>query len=287
MNPSIGKSKSVSDDLEPARARAFRAALGREDRQFVRGSALPAFWHQLYFWEATPAGELGPDGHARSGDFIPDFGLGQRMWAGGKLQVAQHLRLGAVAERTSTIESVSEKPGRSGRLVFVTVRHDFRQEGKLALVEHRDLVYRNAGGLPAPRTSGLTPESRRVISFDPVLLFRYSALTFNAHRIHYDADYCRDVAGYPGLVVSSIPRITAGAPSRSVFTDPCLTSLLVDEAESCLKQLRAFEYRAVAPTYSGEKVEICRMEIEGGLKLWIQGADGDLRMSAVAEGSGQ
>ena len=271
MKASIGKSKSVSDDLEPERAKAFHAALDGADRQFVRGSALPAFWHQLYFWETTPAGELGPDGHARRGDFIPDFGLDQRMWAGGRLQVVQHLRLGAVAERTSTIESISEKPGRSGRLVFVTVRHDFRQGGKLALVEHRELVYRNSGGQPVPRMSGSTPDFRRVISFEAVLLFRYSALTFNSHRIHYDADYCRDVAGYPGLVVHG----------------PLLASLLVDEAESCLKQLRDFEYRAVAPTFSGEKVEICRMEIECGLKLWIQGADGDLRMSAMANGSSQ
>ena len=262
----VGRSREFVDRLGPERASALHAAFARKDRPPENGDPLPAFWHQIYFWDVVPSDRLASDGHARTGDFIPEFGLAQRMWAGGRLNVTRPLVVGAEARKVSVIEDISERAGRSGRLVFVTLRHEFSQGGELALVEHQDLVYRNPGGSPAPKPAGQAADGCRAITFDPVLLFRYSALTFNGHRIHYDADYCRDVAGYPGLVVHG----------------PLLASLLVDEAESCLKRLGEFEYRATAPTFSGEQVQICRRDAENGLRLWIEDSNGGLRMSATA-----
>ncbi len=262
----VGRSREIVDRLDPERARALHAALARNDPPPESGDPLPAFWHQIYFWDIVPSDRLGSDGHARTGDFIPEFGLAQRMWAGGRLKVERPLVLGVEARKVSVIEGISERQGRSGRLVFVTLRHEFSQGGHLALIEHQDLVYRNAGGSPVPKPAGQSADGCRAITFDPVLLFRYSALTFNGHRIHYDADYCREVAGYPGLVVHG----------------PLLASLLVDEAESCLKRLGEFEYRATAPTFSGEQVQICRRDAEDGLRLWMEDSNGGLRMSAAA-----
>ena len=262
----VGRSREFVDHLDTERARALHAALGRKGPPPEDGDPLPSFWHQIYFWDIVPSDRIGSDGHARTGDFIPEFGLAQRMWAGGRLTVEGPLVLGVEARKVSVIEGISERTGRSGRLVFVTLRHEFSQGGHLALVEHQNLVYRNAGGSPAPKPAGQSAEGCRAVTFDPVLLFRYSALTLNGHRIHYDADYCRDIAGYPGLVVHG----------------PLLASMLVDEAESCLKRLGEFEYRATAPTFSGEQVNICRSAAEDGLRLWIEDGNRGLRMSATA-----
>ena len=262
----VGRSREFVDRLDTERARALHAAFARRDPPPEDGDPLPAFWHQIYFWDIVPSDRLGSDGHARTGEFIPEFGLDQRMWAGGRLKVKKPLVVGAEARKVSVIEGVSERTGRSGRLVFVTLRHEFSQGGRLALVEHQDLVYRNAGGFSSPKPAGQSAEGCRAVAFDPVLLFRYSALTLNGHRIHYDADYSRDIAGYPGLVVHG----------------PLLATMLVDEAESCLKRLGEFEYRAMAPTFSGEQVKICRRDAEDSLRLWIEDGNGGLRMSATA-----
>ena len=266
MESPIGRSRTVSDPLDPKRAQALHATLAKRSSPPGSGDPLPAFWHQIYFWDVLPANELGSDGHEKTGGFIPDFGLEQRMWAGGRLRIERPLRLGIEARKTSTIESVAEKNGKSGPLVFVTVRHELSQGGSLALVEYQDLVYRNSGGSPDKKFSTEIADHRRSADFDPILLFRYSALTFNGHRIHYDSDYCRNMAGYPGLVVHG----------------PLLATLLVDEAESRLKQMREFEYRAIAPTFCGESVEICSRQTADGQSLWIQDQEGGLRMTAVA-----
>ena len=266
MESPIGRSRTVSDPLDPKRAQALHVTLAKRVPPPASGDPLPAFWHQIYFWDVLPADELGPDGHEKTGGFIPDFGFGQRMWAGGRLRIERPLRLGVEAQKTSTIESMAEKNGKSGRLVFVTLRHELSQGGSLALVEHQDLVYRNSGGSPDKKFSTEIADHRRSADFDPVLLFRYSALTFNGHRIHYDSDYCRNMAGYPGLVVHG----------------PLLATLLADEAESRLKQMREFEYRAIAPTFCGESVEICSRHMADGQSLWIQDQEGGLRMTAVA-----
>ena len=153
-------------------------------------------------------------------------------------------------------------------MVFATIRHELRQYGRTAITEFQSLVYRNSGRPPDPRPVEDTADHSQAIAFDQVMLFRYSALTFNSHRIHYDVDYCRDVAGYPDLVVHG----------------PLLASLLVDEAESNLARLREFDYRATAPVFCNEEVLICRSRTDNGWNVWIQDPQGGLRMRATAIG---
>ena len=269
MNDGGERSKTTADNLDPVRAQALHASLDLGGAPPGIGSRLPAFWHQIYFWEALPAGQLGPDGHGRTGGFIPDLGLPQRMWAGGSLEFERPLILGVNAVKTSAVENISEKAGRSGQLAFVTVRHEIRQEGALALTERQNLVYREGGKPSEPKQSEMTAEASRPAVLDPVLLFRYSALTFNGHRIHYDADYCRDIAGYSGLIVHG----------------PLLSTMLAGEAEAVLGRLRSFEYRAVAPVHAGEELLICRKRDANGLQLWFQDPSGGLRMIATAHGT--
>ena len=267
MNAAIGRRRNSSDQMGPSAAAMLHAVLGGDGPAPVDGSVLPAMWQHVYFRQAVPAGNTGEDGHERPGGFIPDFGLTQRMWAGGKLSLHEpRLRLGIVADRETAIEDISEKAGRSGRLMVVRLRHRYRQDGKLVMTEFQDLVYRHPGRLAASRPAGRRPEQSRPVSFDEVLLFRYSALTFNSHRIHYDADYCRQVAGYPGLVVHG----------------PLLATLLAMEAERILGCLQHFAYRAVAPVHCGDDVSLCWRRDQGKAELWIEGRQGGLRMTATA-----
>ena len=232
----------------------------------VSGSALPLMWQHVYFREPVSAGGTGEDGHEKPGGFIPDFGLTQRMWEGGEIRLHRPLRLGMAAGKTSTIEDITEKAGRSGRLMLVRLCHQYRQGGELVMTEFQDLVYRQPDRLTAARPSGKRPGASRPVSFDEVLLFRYSALTFNSHRIHYDVDYCRQVAGYPGLVVHG----------------PLLATMLAREAERALDRLQRFLYRAVAPVHCGDDVRLCWRQEAGEAELWIEGRQGDLRMTATA-----
>ncbi len=268
MSETASRSERITDRMDPARAAALHATLGRAGPPPAAGEALPAFWHHIHFWTPQPPAALGRDGHPRVGQgLIPDLGLPQRMWAGGRLAFHAPLVIGTPAERVSVCESVTEKQGRSGRLGFVTLCHELRQEGRLCLVEHQDLVYRERPQRrrPAPPP----PEARRdeaaavQSAFDAVTLFRYSALTFNGHRIHYDADYCREVEGYPGLVVHG----------------PLLAQMLIDLAEAAMGPLAAFRFRATAPLFAGETAAFCR-GADGA--LWVRGPDGRLCMTAEA-----
>jgi len=258
MHQAVGKTQILTDAMDPARASALKAALGLPGGPVAAGAALPPFFHQIYFWEARPPGELGRDGHPKTGGFLPDLGLPRRMWAGGRLAFAAPLRAGIAAEKTSVIERTAEKQGRSGPLAFVTVRHDLRQERRLCVTEHHDIVYRKD---PAPGTLRPRPpeapdvaESTEETMFNPTLLFRYSALTFNGHRIHYDRDYAREVEGYDGLVVHG----------------PLLAQLLMLKAERELGPLAAFQFRATAPLMDFEPAALCRT----GRALWVRGPDG-------------
>ncbi|MFW8594185.1 acyl dehydratase [Cribrihabitans neustonicus] len=257
----------VSDVMDPARAAAFQAALGLVP-EIAAGSTLPPFFHQLYFWTPLPPSDLGRDGHPRvgGGGLIPDLGLPRRMWAGGRLRFEAPLRAGIAAEKRSVLEKAGRKQGRSGPLGFVTLRHEIRQAGALCLTEWHDLVYREdpAPGAPAP----VPPEARvdehdaRAVSFSSTLLFRYSALTFNGHRIHYDLDYARQVEGYGGLVVHG----------------PLLAQHLMLMAEEALGPLREFSFRASSPLMHTERAELCRL----GRQLWVRGPDGRECMRAEA-----
>ncbi|SMX30765.1 acyl dehydratase [Actibacterium lipolyticum] len=265
MHQAVGRTQTLIDPLDPARAAALHATLDLPGATPGAGDKLAPFFHQIYFWDARAPGELGRDGHPKIGDFIPDLGLPRRMWAGGRLSFNAPVTLGEPAEKTTIVESVSEKLGRTGPLAFVTLRHEIRQRDTLCVTEHQDLVYRED---PAP---GATPpiapqaadeaETQDVADFSPTLLFRYSALTFNGHRIHYDRDYCGKVEGYGGLVVHG----------------PLLAQLLMLKAERELGALNSFSFRATAPLLDYEQATLCR----NGTVLWVRGPDG--RQCLVAE----
>lgn len=265
MTTKPARTANLHDPMDPARANALLAGLGRVER-LASGDALPPFFHQLHFWEARPPEELGRDGHPKVGGLIPDTGLPRRMWAGGRLSFRTPLRAGVAAEKRSTVESVVQKAGRTGPLTFVTLRHDILQDGALCVTEWQDLVYREDPAPDAPRP--VPPQARtdeteaRDHRFDSTLLFRYSALTFNGHRIHYDLDYARGVEGYAGLVVHG----------------PLLAQLLMLMAEEALGPLAQFSFRATAPLVHTETATLCRR----GQQMWVRGQDGRQCMQAEA-----
>ena len=256
---------SVHDLLDPSRATALNVTLGR-DGEIAAGDPLPPFYHQIYFWEPVGASGLGRDGHPRVGGLIPDLGLPRRMWAGGRLTFQTALRAGVSAEKRTTVESQAHKDGRSGPLGFVTLRHEIWQHGKLCLTEWQDLVYREDPDPAAPRPTA--PEARsdetsvRTRAFNSTMLFRYSALTFNGHRIHYDAEYARSVEGYGGLVVHG----------------PLLAQLLMLMAEEEMGALASFSFRATSALLDSEEAVFCR----NGQDLWVRGPDGRQNMQAQA-----
>ena len=255
----------IDDPMDPARGRALQATLGREPT--VRtGDQLPPFFHQVHFWEVLPPRDLGPDGHPRLGGLIPDLGLPRRMWAGGRIAVHTPLRAGIVAEKTSRVDSIVRKTGRTGPLAIVTLRHEITQGGKAALTEWQDIVYRAApdGADPpvAPRMARTDEEDSVPQDFDTTLLFRYSALTFIAHRIHFDDPYARRTGGYDGLVVH-------GA---------LLAQMLMLFAEDRLGPLAGMRYRAVSALMQHERAQLCR----AGRAVWVRAPDGRLCLDAEA-----
>lgn len=258
-------SESFDDGFDPARARALEATLGLDPR-LAAGDALPPFFHQVYFWNALPPDRLGPDGHPRVGSgLIPDLGLPRRMWAGGRLRWEAPLIAGQPATKRTAREDVARKAGRTGPLAFVTLRHTVSQNGQVCVTEWQDLVYRSADPAPVskPPMARTDETTRREVTFSPTLLFRYSALTFNGHRIHYDLDYATGVEGYGGLVVHG----------------PLLAQLLMLMAWDELGPLRGFTFRATAPLMHTEPATLCR----AGSDLWVRGPDGRQCMIATAE----
>ncbi len=255
-----------TDVLDPARACALQIALG-QDASVTAGSPLPPFFHQLYFWSPQPPARLGRDGHPKVGGLIPDLGLPRRMWAGGRLNFHAPLIAGTQAERRSVCESTTTKTGRSGPLGFVTLRHEIWQGDALCLTEWQDLVYRTDPSpsevKPTPPTARTDETDAKDVPFDSTLLFRYSALTFNGHRIHYDLDYAREVEGYGGLVVHG----------------PLLAQLLMLFAQDLLGPLEQFAFRASSPLMHFETATLCRNRTS----LWVRGPDGRLCMSAEAQ----
>lgn len=196
----IGNGERCEDDLAPALADRIAATFGAPRPE--PGQALPHLWHWAFFQIPVDAEGLGTDGHPARGGFLPPAHGRNRMWAGGRLWFHAPLRVGEPAVRESEITDIQEKQGRSGALLFVTVRHRYRQAAAVAVEEEQDIVYREPS---APRLSldrpMPDPDWSETITPDPTLLFRYSAVTFNSHRIHYDWPYVTDAEGYPGLVV--------------------------------------------------------------------------------------
>jgi 3-methylfumaryl-CoA hydratase len=242
----IGRQRVEEDVLALAPARGLAATLDRDPGALRLGLPLPPGWHWIYFNPVARRGELGPDGHEKRGGFLPPISLPRRMWAGGRVRFEGDLRFGDPVTRTSTIVSVREKEGRSGPLVFLTVRHEVRNSSGALIDEEQDLVYRTP---PTPGTSGSTSTGQPTqhqpseadwsepYTADAVTLFRFSALTFNGHRIHFDHPYATQVEGYPGLVVHG----------------PLLALLLVDAGlRNWGGSAAGFRYRALSPLFGDE-----------------------------------
>jgi len=267
----IGHSETVAEPIAVKQARLMQTTLDRE-ASLSEGDALPALWHWIYFFPVeVPLSGLGRDGHPKLGGFLPPVALPRRMWAGGRLSFAAPLQLGESVERHSTIRSVAVKEGRSGPLCFVTVEHRYHAAGEPRMVEEHDIVYREdpSPDAPAPKPKPAPGDSawRQEARATPVQLFRYSALTFNGHRIHYDRDYCRDVEGYPGLVV------------HGPLTGTLLAELA--QAESG-RSLAAFTFRALSPLFDTAAFVLAGRPEGDGATLWAETPEGGLAMTAEA-----
>ncbi|WP_051356999.1 FAS1-like dehydratase domain-containing protein [Azorhizobium doebereinerae] len=270
----VGRQETVSELLSAEKVAGLAATLDI-GMSPAAGDMLPPGWHWLFFNPFVPRSALGVDGHPRRGGFLPPVPLPRRMWAGGRVFYSQPLTIGKIATRTSTISKVEAKSGRAGHLVFVTVVHRTTCCDVECIVEEQDIVYREAAapGAPAP---ALTPapagaQWRTVVEPDPVLLFRYSALTSNGHRIHYDGDYARREENYPALVVHGP-----------------LTATLLQNFASELRpdaDLTRFEFRGVHPLFVNASFTLEAKLSENpdeALELWAKGPRDELAMRATA-----
>ncbi len=270
----IGRCETRIDWVTAAPLAAMAATLDRDDAHPLPGSDVPPLWHWMYFTPLARQSEIGADGHAKRGGFLPPVPLPRRMWAGGRLTFDHALQVGDDVERISRVTDVTGKQGRSGYMVFVTVQHEISDARGVAIKEEHDIVYREnprAGAtLPEPRAARTDEIFSREIVPDPVLLFRYSALTFNGHRIHYDRTYATEVEGYPGLVVHG----------------PLIATLLVDLLRRNLPtaRVRKFSFRAVRPLFDTHHFDACGSQDDGNhVALWARDHEGALAMQASVE----
>ena len=269
----VGNTRTVEDYISSTPARLLQMTLDDAAAPLADGDPLPPAWHWCYFPEAAPQATLGADGHPPRGGFLPPVALPRRMFAGGRLTFPAPLRIGAPARQTAEVASVVEKEGRSGRLCFVTARYATEQDGAVRIEEERDFVYREEGAAPPAPASVAPPAApegawSRAVTPDPVMLFRYSALTFNGHRIHYDRPYVTEVERYPGLIVHG----------------PLIATLLLEVVR--LNQERpvaAFSFRARAPLFDMAPFRVVATPGAGDdVDLTAEGPDGAVAMRATA-----
>lgn len=268
----IGRERKAVQIIAPEPFERLAATLDREPVALRPGDPIPASSCWLLFTPSYRQSEAGPDGHAARGEFLPPVPLPRRMWAGGRLAFSGDLRVGDQVTKTSRIKDVSAKTGRTGSLCFVLVEHVYETDRGLALREEHDIVYREAPAKDAPRPRyDAAPEAVWTHAITPtdLLLFRYSALTFNGHRIHYDRRYVTEVEGYPGLIVHGPLQATL------------LLDLIANESPDA--RLSSFSFRALKPVFDLAPFKICGAPREGGADLWIADQDGDLCMRAEAE----
>jgi 3-methylfumaryl-CoA hydratase len=269
----IGRTETLTDELAVSPALAAAATLDDTESRLEPGAPLPPLWQWFYFLPRAPQSRLGPDGHPERGGFLPPIALPRRMFAGARMRFHRPLVIGHPAERRGTIRDVSEKDGRSGRLAFVTVGYEFHQDGALCIEEEQDIVYREAGApVPAPAPQTLPPLAEGswsgMVAPSPTLLFRFSALTFNAHRIHYDRPYATEVEGYPGLVV------------HGPLTAVLLMELVRRHAPG---RVRHFEFRGQAPLFDLAPFRVAASPAaDGDVLLEAHGPDGRTAMTATA-----
>lgn len=273
----IGRSETVEDTATATPYAALSATLDQPDTtRPALGTPVPPLWHWLYFLPLAAQSDIGPDGHARRGGFMPPVPLPRRMWAASDFAFHEPLLIGDALSRSSTIIDVKEKSGRTGNLIFVKVRHEIRRNGdsKVALTEHHNIVYRAAPEpadvAPPPQAAPEDSAWQRTIVPDDVLLFRYSALTFNGHRIHYDRQYVTEVEGYPGLIVHG----------------PLIATLLMDLLRRQQPDARVlrFEFKAVRPTFDTHAFSVHGQPSADGntVHLWGRDHEGWLTMDATA-----
>jgi 3-methylfumaryl-CoA hydratase len=268
-----GRTESRSDEVTAAPIAALSATLDRDDPYPRLGDPLPPLWHWLYFLPIPRQSELGPDGHAKRGGFLPPVPLPRRMFAGDRVQFHRPLRVGERISRISRILDVNYKQGRSGPLVFVVVRHEISDREGVALVEEHDIVYRehpkSTDAAPPPQIPPSGASWIREIRPEETLLFRYSALTFNGHRIHYDRRYAMEVEGYPGLVVHG----------------PLIATLLLDLLRRNLAdaEVASLSFRAMRPLFDVAPFSLCGKAGPDGktTQLWAKDSEGWLAMDAT------
>jgi 3-methylfumaryl-CoA hydratase len=269
----VGREEERTELVLPSAVAAMAATLDMDNAP-LEGQALPPGWQWMYFNPVVRRSGLGTDGHPQRGGFLPPIELPRRMWAGSRLRYLADVPIGAKATRRSLILKVENKVGKRGSLWFVTVEHMISCGGKPCIMEEQDIVYRDAtppGAAPAPAPEVYDGKAqwRREVLPDTTLLFRYSALTFNGHRIHYDQPYARDEEGYPGLVV------------HGPLTATLLQQFAMEHGGG--RRLASFDFRGVSPLFVGRAFTLeGRGADNGGLALWARGPDGELAMSATA-----
>ncbi len=264
----IGREESCGDVITTALAERFEATLGLDSAQGA-GAPAPRLIHLCLGLPAVPAEALGPDGHPARGGFLPPVPLPNRMWAGGRFEFERALRVGDTVTRTSRIDEVSLKQGRSGTLCFVTVTH--RVAGPAGAVsERQDIVYRDGTATARPAEPAGAGQWSRTVDASPVTLFRYSAITFNGHRIHYDQPYATGVEGYPGLVVHGPLQATWLYHFAAELRDGAAPDI--------------FEFRSRAPLFDVDTVTLnAARRDDGTMALWTAAADGPVAMEATAQ----
>jgi 3-methylfumaryl-CoA hydratase len=272
----VGRTETTEDVADESKVARMYATLNAESPENLSHQELPNLWHWMYFSPIVPFSDLGSDGHPKRGNFLPPVDLPRRMWAGGRLEFFRPLQVGQEIARTSTIKSVQNKNGRTGEMVFVTVSHEVSDKSGMILIEEQDIVYRDyvPKDRPTPRYKEaveLSDFSKKLVP-DPVTLFRYSALTFNGHRIHYDRKYCLEEEGYPGLV----------------FHGPLTATLLICLLTSNRKKivLKNFEFRALKPLFDTHTFVLHGKELRSGMyDLWAVDHEGHIAMEARATGT--
>jgi 3-methylfumaryl-CoA hydratase len=266
----IGRCETRRDHIDLARAQALQATLEGPAHVIQPGAELPPLWHWVYFWDVSPLSQLDIDGHPKRGRFLPPIALPRRMWAGGRLRFHAPVPIAAEAERRSTIVRIDGKSGQSGPLIFVTLQHEILVDGVLAISEEQDIVYRDnpvqGGVTPRPEGRNQAPTDwSRPFAATPPLLFRYSALMMNAHRIHYDLLYATAVEHYPDLVVHGPLAATMLAELTTAHSPHALA---------------AFSFRGLSPIVAGQSHTLSGSVTAGGADLWVSDPEGRICMTA-------
>jgi 3-methylfumaryl-CoA hydratase len=266
----VGRTETLVDTLSPTPARALEATLGRSPSAFAPGTDCPALWSWLFFLPLAPMGEVGTDGHPKRGGFLPPIELPRRMWAGSRCTIHGPLRMGDEIRKTSTLLKITEKSGTAGPLIFVTVRHEIESRSRVAMVEEQDIVFMTIPAVWQPAAPTPLPPCawQETVVADPVFLFRFSALTFNGHRIHYDRTYAMEVEKYPGLVVHG--------PAQAI--------LLFDAAQRRHPERRpaSFSFRGVRPLFDFDTISVNgATRPDGGLDLFTANGEGAVGMQAT------